>query len=62
MNMDWENQLHSTYVFSPQLPPSQLYTKYDAAHFLINTVSLLSVLLPKLPQFHGVRLFGINKY
>lgn len=41
---------------------ASFYTKYDAAHFLINTVSLLSVLLPKLPQFHGVRLFGINKY
>uniref|UniRef100_A0A8C2N899 ORM1-like protein n=1 Tax=Capra hircus TaxID=9925 RepID=A0A8C2N899_CAPHI len=41
---------------------ASFYTKYDAAHFLINTASLLSVLLPKLPQFHGVRLFGINKY
>ncbi|CAD7668954.1 unnamed protein product [Nyctereutes procyonoides] len=41
---------------------SAFYTKYDAAHFLSNTASLLSVLLPKLPQFHGVRLFGINKY
>ncbi|XP_023413098.1 ORM1-like protein 2 isoform X1 [Loxodonta africana] len=41
---------------------ASFYTKYDAAHFFINTVSLLSVLLPKLPQFHGVRLFGINKY
>ncbi|KAK1341052.1 hypothetical protein QTO34_017453 [Cnephaeus nilssonii] len=41
---------------------ASFYTKYDAAHFLINTTSLLSVLLPKLPQFHGVRLFGINKY
>lgn len=41
---------------------ASFYTKCDAAHFLINTASLLSVLLPKLPQFHGVRLFGINKY
>ncbi|XP_074836003.1 ORM1-like protein 2 isoform X1 [Carettochelys insculpta] len=41
---------------------ASFYTKYDHAHFLINTTSLLSVLLPKLPQFHGVRLFGINKY
>ncbi|TSP79460.1 ORM1-like protein 2 [Bagarius yarrelli] len=41
---------------------ASFYTKYDATHFLINTSSLLSVLLPKLPQFHGVRLFGINKY
>lgn len=29
---------------------------------MINTASLLSVLLPKLPQFHDVRVFGINKY
>ena len=41
---------------------ASFYTKYDAAHFLSNTASLLSVLLLKLPQFHGVRLFGINKY
>ncbi|XP_036021569.1 ORM1-like protein 2 [Mus musculus] len=41
---------------------ASFYTKCDAAHFLINTASLLSMLLPKLPQFHGVHLFGINKY
>ncbi|XP_042652878.1 ORM1-like protein 2 [Tyto alba] len=41
---------------------TSFYTKYDPAHFVINTTSLLSVLLPKLPQFHGVRVFGINKY
>ncbi|RXN17992.1 ORM1 2 [Labeo rohita] len=41
---------------------ASFYTKYDTTHFLVNTGSLLSVLLPKLPQFHGVRLFGINKY
>ncbi|XP_005006481.1 ORM1-like protein 2 [Cavia porcellus] len=41
---------------------ASFYTKYDTAHFLINTASLFSVLLPKLPQFHGVRLFGINRY
>lgn len=46
----------------PRYLLASFYTKYDAAHFLINTASLLSVLLPKLPQFHGVRLFGINKY
>lgn len=34
----------------------------DAAHFLINMASLPSVALPKLPQFHGVHVFGINKY
>lgn len=41
---------------------ASFYTKYDTIHFVVNTGSLLSVLLPKLPQFHGVRLFGINKY
>ncbi|KAM4797098.1 ORM1-like protein 2 [Rhinophrynus dorsalis] len=41
---------------------ASFYTKYDPVHFLINTLSLLTVLLPKLPQFHGVRIFGINKY
>ncbi|RVE70929.1 hypothetical protein OJAV_G00069470 [Oryzias javanicus] len=41
---------------------TSFYTKYDPTHFFINTCSLLSVLLPKLPQFHGVRIFGINKY
>ncbi|XP_023690629.1 ORM1-like protein 2 isoform X2 [Paramormyrops kingsleyae] len=41
---------------------ASFYTKYDVTHFFINTCSLLSVLLPKLPQFHGVRIFGINKY
>ncbi|KAI5091189.1 ORM1-like protein 1 [Silurus meridionalis] len=41
---------------------TSFYTKYDTAHFVINTASLLSVLIPKLPQLHGVRLFGINKY
>ncbi|KAK6466965.1 ORM1-like protein 2 [Huso huso] len=41
---------------------ASFYTKYDPTHFLVNTGSLLSVLLPKLPQFHGVRIFGINKY
>lgn len=41
---------------------ASFYTKYNTTHFFINTASLLSVLIPKLPQLHGVRLFGINKY
>lgn len=41
---------------------ASFYTKYDPYHFSVNAVSLLSVLLPKLPIFHGVRIFGINKY
>lgn len=38
------------------------YTKNDPNHFAVNFVSLIFVTLPKLPQFHEVRLFGINKY
>uniref|UniRef100_H3BHC6 ORM1-like protein n=1 Tax=Latimeria chalumnae TaxID=7897 RepID=H3BHC6_LATCH len=41
---------------------TSFYTKYDPVHFIINTASLLSVLIPKLPQFHGVRIFGINNF
>uniref|UniRef100_A0A8C3URK4 ORM1-like protein 3 n=5 Tax=Telluraves TaxID=3073808 RepID=A0A8C3URK4_CATUS len=41
---------------------TSFYTKYDRIHFVINTISLMSVLIPKLPQLHGVRIFGINKY
>uniref|UniRef100_A0A1L8DTT5 Putative ormdl family n=1 Tax=Nyssomyia neivai TaxID=330878 RepID=A0A1L8DTT5_9DIPT len=39
-----------------------MYTKNDNDHFVANFLSLIVVLLPKMPQFHGVRLFGINKY
>ncbi|GFU22915.1 ORM1-like protein 3 [Nephila pilipes] len=41
---------------------ASFYTKYDTVHFLVNFSSLMIVLLPKLPQFHMVRLFGINQY
>lgn len=41
---------------------ASFYTKYDSYHFLINAVSLIVVLIPKLPFLHGVRIFGINKY
>ncbi|XP_029619822.1 ORM1-like protein 3 isoform X3 [Salmo trutta] len=41
---------------------TSFYTKYDQDHFVVNTVSLMTVLIPKLPQLHGVRIFGINKY
>jgi hypothetical protein len=41
---------------------ASFYTKYNTYHFVVNSVSLLSVLIPKLPQLDGVRLFGINKY
>ena len=38
------------------------YSKYDKLHFALNAVSLIFVLVPKLPSFHKKRLFGINKY
>ncbi|EDV96624.1 ORM1-like protein [Drosophila grimshawi] len=39
-----------------------LYTRNSTEHFIANFISLVVVTLPKLPQFHGVRLFNINKY
>lgn len=41
---------------------ASFFSKYDPNHFILNTFTLLLVILPKMPQFHGVRLFGINKY
>ncbi|XP_035898651.1 ORM1-like protein [Anopheles stephensi] len=41
---------------------TSLYTRNDAEHFTVNLISLVTVLVPKLPQLHGVRLFGINRY
>ncbi|RKO89046.1 ORMDL family [Blyttiomyces helicus] len=37
------------------------YANYDMAQFTVNIVSLLIVLIAKLPSMHKVRLFGINK-
>lgn len=37
------------------------YSHYDITLFTINIVSLLVVLIAKLPQLHRVRIFGINK-
>ncbi|GIX89360.1 ORM1-like protein 3, partial [Caerostris darwini] len=41
---------------------ASFYTKYDSVHCLVNFSTLVVVLLPKMPQFHRVRLFGINQY
>lgn len=38
------------------------YSDYNATHFAINFLVLALCLLPKLPSFYKVRLFGINKY
>ncbi|KAH9279615.1 ORM1-like protein 2 [Echinococcus granulosus] len=42
---------------------ASFYTQYDPIHFVINasTLILLSI-LPKLPQFYRVRVFGINQW
>ncbi|KAI8812774.1 ORMDL family, partial [Cladochytrium replicatum] len=36
------------------------YTHYDFLTFMINLTSLVVALVPKLPQMHRVRLFGVN--
>ena len=41
---------------------ASFYTKYDKYHFGVNAVTLLAVLIPKLPLLDGVRIFGINRY
>uniref|UniRef100_A0A2K6GZC9 Uncharacterized protein n=1 Tax=Propithecus coquereli TaxID=379532 RepID=A0A2K6GZC9_PROCO len=41
---------------------ASFYTKYDTTHFILNAASVLSVLIPNMPQLHGVQIFGINKY
>jgi len=41
---------------------TSFYTKYDYFHFCINITTMILVVLPKLPMFHQVRIFGINKY
>lgn len=38
------------------------YTQYNFLHFVVNIAFMLLAVIPKLPQLHGVRLFGINKY
>lgn len=39
-----------------------LYTKNDENHFIVNFISLVVCIIPKMPAFHHFRLFGINKY
>jgi len=36
------------------------FNQYNPTEFVINALALLLVLVPKLPQLHRVRLFGIN--
>ncbi|KAG0411940.1 hypothetical protein HPB47_010936 [Ixodes persulcatus] len=65
--IDDEMQFTATRKFLTVVPVvlfflTSFYTKYDSVHFAVNFCSLMFVLIPKLPQFHKVRLFGINKY
>ncbi|KAG8230830.1 hypothetical protein J437_LFUL010227 [Ladona fulva] len=65
--IDYGCQFTSTRKFLTVVPIvlfilTSFYTKYDTYHFIVNFISLVVVVLPKLPQFHEVRLFGINKY
>ncbi|EDV27285.1 ORM1-like protein 3 [Trichoplax sp. H2] len=41
---------------------TSFYTRYEVQHFLFNATTLCSVIIPKLPALHTVRIFGINKY
>lgn len=42
---------------------ASFYTQYDPVHFVINASTLvLLAILPKLPQFYRVRVFGINRW
>jgi hypothetical protein len=41
---------------------TSLYTKNNEYHFITNFISLIFVIVPKLPSFHHRRLFNINKY
>jgi hypothetical protein len=36
-------------------------TKYTVSHLVVNLVVLGVLLVAKLPEMHGVRIFAINK-
>ncbi|KAJ9588243.1 hypothetical protein L9F63_018407 [Diploptera punctata] len=65
--IDYGQQFTATRKFLTVVPIilfllTSFYTKYATSHFIVNFISMVLVVLPKLPQFHRVRLFGINKY
>lgn len=65
--IDYGQQFTATKKFLTTVPIllfflASFYTRYDFSHFCINASVLALNLIPKLPQLHGVRLFGINKY
>lgn len=55
-------KLINDFFFFDRFILASFYTKYDPMHFLINLLALLLITIPKFPAFHGVRIFGINKY
>uniref|UniRef100_A0A8C2YKL0 ORM1-like protein 3 n=1 Tax=Chinchilla lanigera TaxID=34839 RepID=A0A8C2YKL0_CHILA len=65
--LDYGVQFTSSWKLFTMLPIilyflASFYTKYDPTHFILNTTSLLSVLIPKMPQLHGIWVCGISKY
>ena len=38
------------------------YTHHESGHFIINLAALAPLIVSKMPQMHGVRLFNINKW
>lgn len=57
-----ERKIYVLYFARNRFFLASYYTRYDAMHFLVNFVTLIVVVIPKLESFHKVRLFGINKY
>ena len=37
------------------------FTNYERVHLMINLPVLIVLLISKLPEMHGVRIFGINR-
>ncbi|CAG5123891.1 unnamed protein product [Candidula unifasciata] len=65
--IDYGKQFTATKKFLTTVPVvlfflASFYSRYDQYHFVINASALTLNLIPKLPQLHKVRLFGINKY
>ncbi|GFO50363.1 orm1-like protein 3 [Plakobranchus ocellatus] len=65
--IDFGKQFTATKKFLTTVPVvlfflASFYSRYDKYHFVINASVLALNLIPKLPQLHKVRLFGINKY
>lgn len=65
--IDYGKQFTATKKFLTTVPIvlfflASFYSRYDKYHFILNASVLALNIIPKLPQLHGVRIFGINKY